>query len=115
MADLFKFKQYKLTPEEQAVIDYHRQHLQLGTALRNEDGSATTFRGAIVGTPEGELLFPTYWNGAVREIPDAMRLMIKSGLRFPRYKSVKEAELAEKRLHDIMERDVQEFYAPRAK
>jgi hypothetical protein len=115
MADLFKFKQYKLTPEEQSVIDYHRRHLQLGTGLHNEDGTTTTFRGAIVGTPEGELLFPTYWNGAVREIPDAMRLMGKSGIRFPTYKSIKEAEQAEKRLHDIMESDVQQFYAPHPK
>lgn len=103
------FKNYKLTPAVQAVIDYHRRHLQLGTGLRNADGSMTTFKGAIVGTPEGNILMPTYWNGAVRDIPDAMRMMMKSGIKFPAYKTPEEAEQAESRLHKIMEEDTQEF------
>jgi hypothetical protein len=73
----------------------------------------TTFRGAIVGLPEGHVLMPTYWNGAVREVPDAVRLMMKSGIKFPAYKTPEEAEAAEQRLHSIMEQDVMQYQQKR--
>ncbi len=104
-------KEYIPTPAEQAVIDYHRRHLQGKTFLRNADGSLTTFRGAIVGLPEGETIIPTFWNGAIRDVPDAVRMAIKSGIKFPSYKTPEAAMAAEKRLHSIMENDTRNFNA----
>lgn len=95
---------------EAAVLAYHRNNLFGGRALLNPDGSATTFRGAIVETPEGgQALIPTYWNGAVRDVPDAVRLAIKSGLSFPVYDTPEEAADAETRLHKMMEDDMRMY------
>jgi hypothetical protein len=92
---------------EFAVLTHHRNNLFGGRALINPDGSRTTFRGAIVETPDGkQALIPTYWNGAVRNIPDAVRMAIKSGAEFPVYDTVEEAEAAEQRLHGMMEEDM---------
>lgn len=92
---------------ETAVLNYHRNNLFGGKALLNPDGSITTFRGAIVETPTGQhALIPTYWSGAVRDIPDAVRWAIKSGLNFPVYDTVEDAEAAEQRLHRQMEEDM---------
>ena len=92
---------------EQAVLNYHRNNLFGGKALLQPDGAMTTFRGAIVETPDGgQALIPTYWAGAERSIPDAVRLAIKSGIDFPVYDTVEAAEEAEQRLHKMMEEDV---------
>lgn len=95
-----------LPPEEQSVLDYHRKNLLGGTGLKNADGSITTFKGAVVGADDGYMILPTYWHGQVREVPDAMRFAIKSGIKFPRYKTLQEALAAEQRLHKVMEMDV---------
>ena len=97
------------TPEEQAAIDYHRSNLYTGTGLKQPDGSYTTFMGSVVGTPEGHMILPTYWHGTVRDVPDAMRFAIKSGVKFPTYPTAKEALAAEKRLHDVMEQDLADY------
>ena len=92
---------------EQTVLTYHRNNLFGGKALVQPTGDMTTFRGAIVETPDGgQTLIPTYWAGAERSIPDAVRLAIKSGLDFPVYDTVEDAEQAEQRLHKTMEEDV---------
>lgn len=97
---------------EDDVLKYHRNNLYGGTSLVHDDGSKTTFMGAIVETPDGgQALIPTYWAGAVRSIPDAVRFAMKSGYDFPVYDTVEEAEAAEQRLHDIMEQDMQSFDA----
>ena len=100
-----------LTPDEQAAIDYHRSNLWGGNALVNPDGSTTTFRGAVIGTDGGHMILPTYWHGQVRDIPQAMRFAIKSGIKFPVYKTAKDALAAEQRLHGIMEKDLADFQA----
>ena len=102
-------KTYVPTPSEQAALDYHRRHLQGKTFMRNPDGSLTTFRGAIVGTDKGEMLIPLYWGNAVREVPDALKMAIRSGIDFPVYKDVAAAEAAERRLHDIMEQETRDY------
>ena len=98
-----------LSPEEQAVIDYHRSNLYQNKGLRNPDGSVTTFKGSVVGADGGHMILPTYWHGQVRDIPQAMRFAIKSGIKFPVYKSAKEALAAEQRLHKIMEQDLADY------
>ena len=100
-----------LSPDEQAVIDYHRSNLYQGKGLKNPDGSVTTFRGSVVGADGGHMILPTYWHGQVRDSPQAMRFAIKSGIKFPKYPTVKEALAAEQRLHGIMEQDLRDYNA----
>ena len=105
-----------MTPEEQNALQYHRNNLNLGTYLTHPDGEKTTFMGAVVEAPGGkQMLIPTYWGGAVRSVPDAMRMAIKSGVKFPTYDTVDEALAREKYIHNIMEQDVKKYDAERAK
>lgn len=98
------------TPSEREVLLYHRNNLFGGKGLVNPDGSVTTFKGAIVETPDGkQALIPTYWGGAVRDIPDAVRWAVKSGISFPVYNTIEEAEAAEKRLHSLMDEDMKVY------
>ena len=101
----------ELSPDEQAVIDYHRSNLYQNKGFRNPDGSVTTFKGSVVGADGGHMILPTYWHGQVRDIPQAMRFAIKSGIKFPVYPTVKEALAAEQRLHGIMEQDLRDYNA----
>jgi hypothetical protein len=99
--------------QEQAALNYHRNNLRANTALKNKDNSLTTFYGTVVETPEGAMVLPTYWHGQVRDVPQSLRFAVKSGINFPKYKSVDEALSAEKRMHDIMEQDINVFTSPR--
>lgn len=97
------------SPEEQAALNYHRQNLAGNTGLRHKDGSMTTFMGTVVDTDQGSMVLPTYWGGSVRSVPDAMRWAIKSGIKFPMYSNTEEALAAEKRMHDVMEQDLNAY------
>ena len=103
-----------LSPTEQSALDYHRRNLASGTFQRNADGSLTTFKGAIVGLPEGETLIPTYWHGQERDVPSAVRFAMRSGIKFPAYKTAEEAEMRERAIHSIMERDVADYVKSQA-
>jgi hypothetical protein len=110
MADAFKLPDIsKFSPEEQSALTYHRQNLLGNTALKHDDGSLTTFMGTVVDTDKGAMILPTYWGGAVRDVPDAMRFAIKSGINFPTYPIVKDALKAEQNMHRIMEQDVKAY------
>ena len=105
-------KTYIPRPAEMPVIDYHRQHLAQKTFKLNPDGSITTFMGTIVGNDDmGYQIIPTYWHGESRDPDQAVRFALKSGIQFPKYKTLKEAESAEKALHTIMEEDLAKFTA----
>ena len=99
----------QLTPEEQEVLDYHRRNLATGMYQKNADGSLTTFKGAVVGLPQGETLIPTYWYGQERDIPTAVRFATRSGIKFPSYKTPEEALTREKTIHSMMERDISDY------
>ena len=102
--------EYIPTPSEMNALNYHRRNLQGKTYLQNPDGSLTTFYGAIVGPDNNQYrLIPTYWGGAIRDVPTAMRFAMRSGIDFPTYKSLSEAEDAEKRLHEIMAKDTEAY------
>jgi len=100
------------TSHEQAVIDYHRAHLNNGTYHVNDDGSLTTFYGAITPLKDGRwALVPTYL-GKGKFAPNeeaALAYANKTGLKYPIYKSEDEAAAAETRLHSIMEKDTEQF------
>ena len=104
LADISSF-----SPQEQAALGYHRQNLLGGTGLKHKDGSTTTFYGTVVDTDKGSTIIPTYWGGAIRSVPDAMRWAIKSGIEFPTYPTTQDALAAEQRMHQIMEQDVNAF------
>ena len=76
---------------------------------RNADGSITTFKGAVFDTPTGATLVPTYWHGQVREPHEGYRMAVKSGIKFPQYKSREDALARERAIHNIMEQDIAEF------
>ena len=99
----------KLTPEEQEVLDYHRRNLATGFYQKNADGSLTTFKGAVVGLPQGETIIPTFWYGQERDIPTAVKFAMRSGIKFPSYKTPEEALAREQAIHGIMESDIADF------
>ena len=98
-----------LTPEEQNVIQYHRNNLDTGLYLTNPDGSPTTFKGAVMGVDNGAMLFPRYWHGVVMEPKTAFTLSRRSGIGFPVYKDDATALAREQYLHDIMKADSRAF------
>ena len=103
------------TSHEQAIIDYHRAHLNNGTYHVNDDGSLTTFYGAITPLKDGRwALVPTYLgNGKFASNEEAaLAHANKTGLKYPIYKSEDEAAAAETRLHKVMEKDTDEFTKP---
>jgi hypothetical protein len=107
MADAAIFSDIShFSPEEQAALNYHRRHLVGNTGLRHPDGAVTTFMGSVVDTGKGAMILPTYWEGTVRPVDQAMNFAIRSGIKFPVYDSVESALTAEKRMHDVMEQDV---------
>lgn len=107
-------KTYVPRPAEMPVLDYHRRHLAQNTFKLNPDGSITTFMGTIVGNDDvGYQILPTYWHGELREPEQAVRFAVKSGIAFPKYKTLSQAEAAEKALHTIMEQDTAKFMATR--
>jgi len=99
----------KLSPSEQAALDYHRTNLALGQGMKNADGSMTTFKGAVVGVDGKHMILPTYWHGQVRSIPEAMRFAIRSGIPFPSYKTPEQALQAEQKIHKLMEQDMVDY------
>lgn len=97
------------TPEEQAALQYHRDQLTNNTALINQNGSLTSFMGAVVTRNKRAMILPLYWHGKVRDQAQAMNFATESGIAFPEYKSVDEALAAEERMHKIMEQDSQSY------
>lgn len=98
-----------LTPEEQNVIQYHRDNLDNNTFITDPDGRPTTFMGAVMGVDNGTMLFPRYRNGVVLEPSTAQRLAVRSGVKFPVYKDVETALAREAFLHAIMKTDSDSF------
>lgn len=96
-----------LTPEEQNVLAYSRSKMADGSYMTNEDGTVTTFRGAVDEIPgtNKTMYYPTFWDGKVLEPHQAMARALASGIKFPTYDTVDDALKAEARIHHIMESD----------
>ena len=80
---------------------------------KNADGTLTTFKGAVVGMPNGETIIPTFWSGQERDVPTAVRFAVRSGIKFPSYKTPEEALAREQAIHKIMESDIDAFQKSR--
>jgi hypothetical protein len=108
-----------LTKREQAMIDYHRSMLNSGKYLTQPDGELTTFMGTRFGVdnkpyPYGQIGYaPTYMNGKVMNLDDPNeREQWMNNVRklpYPTYKTDIEADMAEERMHNIMEADVRRY------
>lgn len=103
----------RLTPAERSNIEYHRQHLRNKTFYRDpKTGDITTFYGMTVKLPNGRFAtVPSYLgNGQfAKSEQEALAHANKIGLKYPIYKSEKEALDAEQRVHRVMEQDTQDF------
>ena len=100
---------YPLTQEEMNALNYSRQNMNPERGLANQDGSLTTFKGAISGVDDKQMYYPTYWDKQVLLPNEALQRALRSGIKFPMYGSVEEAEARERVVHDYMERDTQEY------
>ena len=110
-----------LTVREKEMIEYHRRMLNSGKYLNQLNGDITTFMGTRFGVddkpyPYGKTGYaPTYWNGKVMNLDDPKerdqwRKNIKT-INYPTYKTDIEADMAEHRMHDIMQKDIERFQA----
>jgi hypothetical protein len=103
----------KLTPNERANIEYHRSHLRNKTYFKDPStGDITTFYGMTVKLPDGRFAtVPSYLGGGkfAGTEEEALQHANKIGLKYPIYKSEKEALAAESRVHDVMQMDTDEF------
>lgn len=95
------------------MLNYHRRNLQTGIFQKNADGTLTTFKGAVVGLPNGQTIIPTFWYGQERDVPTAVRFAMRSGIKFPSYKTPEEALAREQAIHKIMEADIDAFQKSR--
>ena len=102
----FSNPESELTQEEKNALEYHRNNLKSGKYLVQPNGDITTFMGAISNVDGKEMYYPTYWGGKVLEPNEAIDQTFKSGIRFPMYNSVKEAEKRERIIHGIMQSDI---------
>ena len=113
-----------LTVRENNLINYHRSMLNSGKYQKNDDGSITTFRGERFDSPDGLKagktypyarvgLAPTYVNGQVlnTRTPKGQKLFNNNlgRMQYPTYKTDFEGNMAENRLHNIMENDLQRY------
>ena len=95
------------------MLNYHRRNLATGIYQKNPDGTITTFKGAVVGLPSGQTIIPTFWYGQERDVPTAVRFAMRSGIKFPSYKTPEEALAREQAIHKIMETDIDAFQKKR--
>ena len=105
----------RLTPAERSNIEYHRQHLRNKTFYRDpKTGDITTFYGMTVKLPDGRFAtVPSYLGSGkfAKDEGEALAHANKIGLKYPIYKSEKEALKAEQRVHDVMAQDTEDFLA----
>ena len=103
----------RLTPNERANIEYHRAHLRNQTFYKDPaTGNITTFYGMTTRLPDGRFAtVPSYLGEGkfAKTEEEALAHANKIGLKYPIYKSEKEALTAEKRVHDVMQMDTDHF------
>ena len=110
----------RLTPDQRTAIDYSREKYADGSYQVNpgDDPSITSFMGAIDQTPEGDFInYPTFVDGKVMTdrkaaLQRAFDYEEKTGKKFARYPTVKDAEWGEMQVvHPIMDADSQKVLA----
>lgn len=101
----------QFTPQEQAIIDYHRKSLQSGNWLQHADGSPTTVLIGGVDGPDGRVYMVPFFDNTTGKIltPEEARARwdkeIRSGV-FPVDDTGKEHNKRANRLHKQIEGDM---------
>jgi hypothetical protein len=103
MADL------KLTPEEQKIVDYHRNTIKGGGVGEDQSGRPVTVYTTTIPTGKGEehANVPGYVGGKIRDRKELQKLFkdeIAEG-KWPIYKTGKEADARAKEVHQIMDEE----------
>ena len=103
MADL------KLTPEEQKIVDYHRNTIKGGGVGEDQSGRPVTVYTTTIPTGKGEehANVPGYVGGKIRDRKELQKLFkdeIAEG-KWPTYKTGKEADARAKEVHQIMDEE----------
>lgn len=116
----------RLTPEQRNALDYSRDKYADGSYLVDaphsqynpgNEPAVTSFMGAIDQTPEGDFInYPTFADGQVLDRKTALQRAFdyeeKTGKKFPRYPTVKDADWGEMQVvHPIMDADAQKVLA----
>ena len=106
MADLV------LTPQEQKIVDYHRNAIKSGGVGEDQRGRPVTVYTTTVPTGRGDehANVPGYVGGKIRDRKELQKLFkdeIAEG-RWPVYKTGKEADARAKEVHQIMDEEAPE-------
>ena len=101
------------SPQEQSLLDYHRDNLFNNKFLRNEDGSVTTLYSMTFEAEDGRIyMIPGYDSESRKtlEFNDALNRALEVGLEnFPSYETREQARQAEEDLHKVIELDMMKF------
>ena len=106
MADL------KLTPQEQKIVDYHRNTIKGGGVGEDQHGNPVTVYTNTIPTGKGKehANVPGYVGGKILDRDELQQLFkdeIAEG-KWPTYKSGREADRRAKEIHQIMDDEEQE-------
>lgn len=109
----------RLTEGQRTGLDYSRDVMAKGAYQVNpgDDPSITSFMGAIDQTPEGDYInYPTFVDGKVIDRKAALQRAFdyeeKTGKKFARYPTVKDADWGEMQVvHPIMDADSEKVLA----
>ena len=108
MAEL-KFEKLpdNMSAQERKLIEYHRNNLNKGTYLDDEQGMTTVFITGVTG-PDGRIYnIPGYFDGK-RQTEEAAREWVDSSNswgNYPSYETGKSSNEAAIKLHDVIGRD----------
>lgn len=100
-----------MTPQERALLTYHRDNLSNGTFLQDEQGITTLYSAIIEGPGGKQFLVPGYWDGKRHDDPQEIAQHAESmgWENLPSYDTVAQAESADAALHDIINKDTAAF------
>lgn len=101
-----------LTPQEQKIVDYHRNTIKGGGVGEDQHGKPVTVYSTTIPTGKGKehANVPGYVGGKIRDRDELQQLFkdeIAEG-KWPTYKSGKEADRRAKEIHQIMDDEEQE-------
>lgn len=96
-----------LSPQEQGLWQHHLGNLgNMGSGgVRNQDGSISTVRQAVVTGPDGKFYsIPTVWGGKVLSERDAISRAAEIGWdKWPSFASPQSADARYQQMHRFME------------
>lgn len=99
----------KLTPQEQKIVDYHRNTIKGGGVGEDQSGRPVTVYTTTIPTGKGDehANVPGYVGGKIKDRKELQKLFkeeIAEG-KWPVYKTGKEADARAKEVHQIMDEE----------